>query len=72
MKARRSDPFNGKSFVSVVIPTFNAKAHLLLLLESLRGQSVRGFEVIVVDDGSNDGTRQAVAKVTERYPVPLR
>ncbi|MCK5082738.1 MAG: glycosyltransferase, partial [Candidatus Omnitrophica bacterium] len=50
MKARRSDPFNGKSFVSVVIPTFNAKAHLLLLLESLRGQSVRGFEVIVVDD----------------------
>lgn len=72
MKARYSDSRNGKSFVSVVIPTFNAQAHLLLLLESLRNQSVMGFEVIVVDDGSNDGTREAVAKMMEHYPVSLR
>lgn len=63
---------NDKIFVSVIIPTFNAKKRLSLLLESLEKQSVKNFEVIVVDDGSTDGTKRVVAEWMKRFPVPLR
>lgn len=46
--------------VSVVIPTFNREGLLLKLLQSVVAQAHRPVEVVIVDDGSNDGTRAAV------------
>lgn len=43
---------------TVVIRTFNEARHLPSLLERLRDQSYRDFEVVVVDSGSIDGTRE--------------
>lgn len=48
------------SKVSVVIPAFNQSAYLLLALESAQNQSYKNLEIIVVDDGSTDNTRQIV------------
>lgn len=42
--------------VAVVIPTWNGQRLLPIALDSLRGQQFRDFEVIVVDNGSVDGT----------------
>jgi len=42
--------------ISVIIPTLNAAAHVGACLESLRAQSYGGYEVIVVDAQSTDGT----------------
>lgn len=42
--------------MSVVIPTRNRKAYLSQAIESVLGQSYGDFEIIVVDDGSSDGT----------------
>ena len=42
--------------VSVVIPAYNACTFLPQALESVFGQEYRPIEVIVVDDGSTDGT----------------
>jgi len=61
-----------RDFVSVIIPTFNAEERLLLLLASLENQSVKNYEVIVVDDGSTDRTCEAVTEGSQRYSVPLR
>lgn len=47
--------------VSVVIPTFNQERLLAACLESLRVQTFRDFEVIVVDDASTDHTRAMLA-----------
>lgn len=41
--------------ISVVIPLYNKVRHVLRALESVRNQTHRDFEVIVVDDGSSDG-----------------
>ena len=44
--------------LSIVIPTLNEKDYLPRLLECLRRQSFRNFEVIVADAGSIDGTEE--------------
>lgn len=42
--------------VSVVVPVFNAEEYLREALESLRRQTYRGIEVVLVNDGSTDGS----------------
>ncbi|MEV7800319.1 glycosyltransferase [Microbacterium foliorum] len=46
--------------VSVVIPMHNAERHIQDTLQSLASQSLLDFEVIVVDDGSTDGSASIV------------
>lgn len=45
---------------SFVIPAFNAEAYLAQTILSCRGQSIKEIEIIVVNDGSTDGTRELV------------
>ena len=51
--------------VSVVIPNFNGIAFLDSVLASLEGQTLSNFEVILVDNGSTDGS---CSFVTANYP----
>ena len=51
--------------VSVVIPNFNGIAFLDSVLASLEGQTLNNFEVILVDNGSTDGS---CSFVTANYP----
>lgn len=48
--------------VSVIIPTYNEEKDILDCLKSLESQSFKDFEIIVVDDGSKDKTREVVKK----------
>ncbi len=47
---------------SIVIPTFNRKSTLRQTLTSLIAQDDAEYEIIVVDDGSSDGTREMIAR----------
>ena len=42
--------------VSVIVPVFNVAEHVAEAIASLRGQTLADFEVLVVDDGSTDGS----------------
>ena len=55
-------------FVTVVIPAFNAEHYITQAIDSVLRQTCGMFECIVVDDGSQDGTRSVV----ERYGPPVR
>jgi len=49
--------------VSVVIPTYNRAEKVRPTIESVLSQTFTDLEVIVVDDGSSDGTREILGRV---------
>lgn len=51
--------------VSVVIPAYNREASIVAAIESVLAQSYGDFELLVVDDGSKDGTLEAARTVRD-------
>ncbi len=51
--------------VSVIIPTFNRRAMVREAVESVLAQTGASFELIVVDDGSTDGTSEELSKIPD-------
>lgn len=49
--------------ISVLMPVFNVRRYITTAIESVLTQSCRDFEVILIDDGSSDGT----GDLLERY-----
>ena len=52
---------NLQSNVSVVIPTFNRGHTLNRAIDSVLGQTLLPSEIIVIDDGSTDGTEELIS-----------
>jgi dolichol-phosphate mannosyltransferase len=68
-----SSPFAGhppsrEPKVSVVLATFNERENLPQLLERLWAVPLPPFEVLVVDDGSTDGTREFLEEAARAEP----
>ncbi|WP_027003128.1 glycosyltransferase family 2 protein [Hugenholtzia roseola] len=55
-------------FFSVIIPTYNRAARLIKTLQTVVSQSFTDFEIVVVDDGSQDDTATQVEKHFENEP----
>jgi len=54
---------------SVVIPTYRRRERVLRHVEALAEQTWKDFEVIVVDDGSGDGTAAALRRLETPFPL---
>ena len=61
---KRPLPPNG--LISVIMTTFNTRDYIEAAIGSILAQTHRNLELIVVDDGSSDGTREAVEAIAER------
>jgi len=57
-----------RPLVSITVPTYNNADTIAQCVESLASQEYRPVEVIVVDDGSADGTGDVVKRVQSRNP----
>ena len=52
--------------VSVIIPAYNGDRYIVQAVESVRHQTYRDFEILVIDDGSTDKTRQVLEPYFDR------
>lgn len=54
--------------ISVIVPVYNAENYIVRCLDSLVNQNLSGVEIIVIDDGSTDGT----SKILSRYKNKIK
>ena len=52
--------------LSVIIPCYNESATILSLIEAVKLSPVRDKEIIIVDDGSKDGTRDILSTIEDQ------
>lgn len=65
------------SKATVVIPNYNGKTFLKPCMEALRGQTYTDFDVLIVDNGSSDGSRELIGALEEaaaagKLPFPVK
>jgi glycosyltransferase involved in cell wall biosynthesis len=58
--------------VSVYIPTYNNARFLPECLDSILFQSFQDFDIVVADDGSQDGSNEILIDYQSRYPSKIR
>jgi len=56
---------NSNALISIVMPVYNVEAYIKRSIESVLGQSYENFELIIVDDGSIDGSIDIAEKYQE-------
>ncbi|HEX8602933.1 MAG TPA: glycosyltransferase family 2 protein [Pseudoduganella sp.] len=60
------------SKISVIVTTYNRPDALTAVIEACFAQDDPHYEIIIADDGSTNNTRDCVAALCARAPVPLR
>ena len=56
-------------FFSVLVTTYNSKTKLKLALESVLNQTYKNYEIIIIDDGSNDGTEKFINEFKKKNNI---
>ena len=57
----------GNELVSVIIPVYNQESMIELVIDSIFSSSYKNLEVIAVNDGSTDGTKEILEKIKKKY-----
>lgn len=63
---------NSPPTVSIILPTYNREKFLPEAFESIRAQTFTDWELIVVDDGSTDGTQELVQELATKLHQHVR
>lgn len=60
-------------FFSVIMPTYNREALIERAVSSLFRQTEKDWELIIIDDGSNDNTNERIRRIIAENPkAPIR
>ena len=57
--------------ISVIIPVYNGAAHVPHAVRSVLDQTALPLEIIIVDDGSTDGSDEVIRQAAIASPVPI-
>ena len=52
--------------ISIIVPVYNVESYLEECLESIKNQTYADIEVILVNDGSTDGSREICEQYCEK------
>lgn len=52
-------------FFSIIIPTFNRSQRLLVAVQSVQQQTFKDFEIVVVDDGGSDDSKEMLRQLND-------
>lgn len=58
--------------VSIVIPVFNTEKYLTACISSVLSQTYKRYELVIVNDGSTDNSREIAKGFEEKYPDIIR
>ena len=58
--------------VSIIVPVYNVEKYLAKCLDSLVNQTLEDVEIIVVDDGSKDNSKQIIDEFQTKYPDKIK
>lgn len=67
MKPSTEESHGGKPLISVVMPCYNAAAYLEQAVDSALNQTYGSVEVVLVDDGSTDGSADVATRLASKY-----
>jgi glycosyltransferase involved in cell wall biosynthesis len=70
--AKRRPAADRYPHVAVVIPAYNHERYIAMALESVFAQTYRNIEIVVIDDGSSDGTAETARQTLAGSPFPSR
>jgi hyaluronan synthase len=59
----------GDELVTVIIPVYNQKAMIETVIDAIFQSTYRNLEVVAVNDGSKDGTKEILDILAARYPM---
>jgi glycosyltransferase involved in cell wall biosynthesis len=62
---------DNKLAVSVIVPVYNVEKYLRRCLDSLVSQTLENLEIIIVNDGSTDGSQYIIDEYVTKYPNKL-
>ncbi len=59
--------------ISIIVPNYNHAHHLKVRIGSFLDQTCVPKEIIIVDDGSTDGSRQLISELADAHPqiIPI-
>ncbi|MCE3074842.1 glycosyltransferase family 2 protein [Chryseobacterium gwangjuense] len=60
------------SKVSIIVPVYNVENYLTKCLDSLINQTYQNIEILVVNDGSKDGSERIINDFSEKFPDKIK
>lgn len=57
--------------LSIIVPVYNVLPYIRQCLDSLLSQTIEDYEILLVDDGSTDGTALVLNEYRDRYPEKI-
>ena len=58
--------------VSIIVPVYNVEKYIGKCLDSLVNQTLKDIEIIIINDGSTDGSQKIIDKYKKKYPKLIK
>lgn len=58
--------------ISVIVPIYNVDSYLEKCLKSLVSQTLKEFEILLINDGSTDGSQKIIDEFQDRFPEKIK